>query len=476
MRKRLVNGYIGVMSVGAVACLVFTDWASLSSFDRGSAIGLAALIGMGLLSESLAIRMKVGRDAGNSSITFIPLLASVQLFGPAAAMILMPATGAFGEFLVRRKAPIRGVFNVAQWTIATFIGGWAFALLGGTALQPRVGVMSAVPLSGQLIPFMAFGLMFMAVNHIAVSSVVALSQGLRFTEVLSHMLGHSGASRHDLLISPIALAVAFLYLQVGVAGILVVLLPLLFIRHSYLTTSRLREANADLLKALVKAIETRDPYTSGHSLRVAYLARRIAEALGLPRGSVEQIEQAALLHDIGKIESVYSGILMKPAALTAEERGIIESHVTKGEALLRNLSSLPEPLILAVRHHHEKEDGTGYPDGLVGDQIPIGARIIGVCDAVDAMLSDRPYRSALSVPAVMDQLQLHQGSQFCPAVVAALVESDLIEEYADIMRASRDPGALEVALSVVPPRRPGEMSRVGSWRSLGFERAKRQVS
>jgi putative nucleotidyltransferase with HDIG domain len=327
-----------------------------------------------------------------------------------------------------------------------------------------------------LLPFMAFGLVFLAANHVAVSSVVALSQGLRFSEVLSHMLGQSGASRHDIMISPIAIAVAFLYVQVGVVGILVVLLPMLFIRHSYLTTSRLREANADLLKALVKAIETRDPYTSGHSLRVAYLAKRIAEALGLPRGNVEQIEQAALLHDIGKIESIYTGILSKPAGLTTEERAIIQSHVTKGEALLRNLSSLPETLILAVRHHHEKEDGSGYPDGLVSEKIPMGARIIGVCDAVDAMLSDRPYRSALSVPAVVEQLRQNGGTQFCPAVVDAMIGTDLIAEYADIMRASREPEALEVALSVA--RQGSSPNAFGgrAVRSPAFEWSSRQVS
>ncbi|MDP2857811.1 MAG: hypothetical protein Q8P50_07535, partial [Bacillota bacterium] len=269
MNGPIVRAFVAAVFAAAMICLAATDWGALVRLDTGSAIALAALVGMGLLSESLAIRLQVGRDAGNTSITFIPLLASVQLFGPAAAIVLMAVTGAVGEFAVRRKTLIRGVFNLSQWTCATFVGGWAFLALGGTALDAQIGGDAAVGLSGQLVPFMAFGLVFLALNHLAVSSVIALSQGLRFTEVLTQMLGNSGASRNDLLISPIAIAVAFLYVQVGVTGILVVLLPLLFIRHSYLTTSRLREANADLLKALVKAIETRDPYTSGHSLRVS---------------------------------------------------------------------------------------------------------------------------------------------------------------------------------------------------------------
>jgi putative nucleotidyltransferase with HDIG domain len=162
---------------------------------------------------------------------------------------------------------------------------------------------------------------------------------------------------HDILIAPVALAVAFLYVQFGVAGILVVILPMLFIRHSYLTASRLRDANEDLLTALVKAIETRDPYTSGHSQRVSQLSRRIADELGLARRTAEKVETAALLHDIGKIESTYTEILSKPSSLSAEERAVIESHVIIGEQLLRDLSSMPEDVVLAVRHHHEREDG-----------------------------------------------------------------------------------------------------------------------
>jgi putative nucleotidyltransferase with HDIG domain len=351
----------------------------------------------------------------------------------------MALTGAFGEFLIRRKIFHRGVFNVAQWTLAVFVAGLVFEMLGGVALQSQMFTGQETRLPGQLVPFMGFGLVFLALNHAAVSLAIALNQSLRFMEVWAQMLGHSGASLHDVLISPLAIAVAFLYVQLGVAGILVVILPLLFIRHSYWTTSRLREANKDLLKVLVKAIETRDPYTSGHSLRVSHLARRIAEELGLPRGETERIERAALLHDIGKIEAVFTGILAKPESLTPEERAVIQSHAAKGEEVLRNLSSFPEDIILSVRHHHEREDGRGYPDGLEGPAIPLGAKIISVCDAVDAMLSDRPYRRALSIAAVLEQLRLHAGTQFDERVVRALVDGGLINEYADFMRANRVP-------------------------------------
>jgi putative nucleotidyltransferase with HDIG domain len=454
MQSRVLRLYIGAMYAAAAAALALTDWSSLIHL-RGPDLGAwAVLLCMGVLSESLAIRLDVGKKSGNSSITFIPLLASVQLFGPASAVVLMAATGAFGEFVVRRKEPLRATFNVAQWTIAASVAGWVFTLAHGTAYavaaHPIVNLRDAV----QFGPFIAFGVVFLVLNHAAVALVIALSQQLRFLEVFPDALGHSGGSLQDLLISPIAIAVAFLYVELSVAGIFIVLLPLLFIRQAYARMLQLRDANRDLLSALIKAIEIRDPYTSGHSLRVSLFARKIAELLSLPRAAVGRIEQAALLHDIGKVEAVYMGILMKPAALSVEERAIIESHVTKGEELLRNLSSVPEEVIRAVKHHHEREDGRGYPDGLSGSAIPIGAKIIAVCDAVDAMLSDRPYRSALGIPAVRQQLQEHAGSQFDPAIVRALLASDLLGEYADMMRASRhDEGATVVPLAPTAPWR-----------------------
>ncbi len=342
MRSRLVHLYVAATCAASLVALALTDWTALAHLGSSSLLGFLALLVMALLSESLAVRLNVGETAGNSSVTFIPLLASVQLFGPPAAISLMLVTGAFGEFIVRRKVFERGIFNVAQWTLAASIGGWVFGLSGGRPLEPLLDSAVAVELSSQLIPFMLFGLVLLVFNHAAVSLAIALSQNLRFREVWMQMFQSSGASLHDMLVSPIAIAVAFLYVQWGVWGVLVVLLPLLFVRRAYLISSDLKAANTALLKALIKAIETRDPYTSGHSVRVSHLAKRIAEAMGLTRRQVADVETAALLHDIGKIEATYTAILSKPDALSQDERAVIQSHVTKGEELLRNLSSFPD--------------------------------------------------------------------------------------------------------------------------------------
>jgi putative nucleotidyltransferase with HDIG domain len=431
MNQRRVHIYVAAICVLALALLVTTDWTEVTSLPRSSLFGLAGLIGIALLSESLAIGLSVG--GGKSAITFLPLLASIQLFGPVGGIVLIVPTMAFVEFIVRRKGVVRGTFNVAQALVATTMAGAAFEVTGGMALE---GLEDPV-IGTQLGPFIVCGLVFLAVNHAAVSMAITLSQGLPFRKVWHQVLSNSGGQLNDILISPIALAVAFLYVQFGIGGILVILLPMLFIRYSYLTTSKLRESNEDLLTALVKAIETRDPYTSGHSQRVSLLAGQIAEEVGLNRMTVERVKMAALLHDIGKIEAAYSDILRKPDALTPSERAIIESHVTKGEQLLRELSSVPEEVIKAVRHHHEREDGTGYPDRLVGSDIPIGAKIIVVCDSVDAMLSDRPYRRALPLTVVLDQLSEHAGTQFDAQLIKILLESDIFAGYAETMRVHR---------------------------------------
>jgi len=447
MNERRLRIYIGSMYLSATVAVLLTDWSSLAGLPRAALLGWLGLIVVGVLSEGLAIGLSVGAASSTSSITFLPLLAAVQLFGPAAAIVLVSVTQVFGELFVRRKPISRVAFNVSQAVVGTALGGAVFLLLGGIPLQ-ATEVVATPTITQQLGPFIAFGLIFLAVNHAAVAMAITLSQGLPFQRVWGLVVSNSGGSLNDILIAPIALAVAFLYVQFGIGGILVVLLPMLFIRYSYLTTSQLRESNADLLTALVKAIETRDPYTSGHSLRVSQMAQQIAEQMGLSRIAVEHVRQAALLHDIGKIEAVYTDILRKPDQLTPHEREVIQSHVTKGEQLLRDLSSVPEDVVRAVRHHHEREDGKGYPDGLLGDEIPIGAKIIVACDAVDAMLSDRPYRKALPLRVVLEQLEQHRGQQFDHRVVKALVSSDILAEYAEMMRAAR---AALVAEEVEPP-------------------------
>jgi putative nucleotidyltransferase with HDIG domain len=340
--------------------------------------------------------------------------------------------------------------------VSTIVAGWVFKEFGGVPYH-----VPGVKLGEIIRPFVGFTLTFLALNHGAVALAISLSQGERFIKVLSAVLGPTGTNLlYDLLVSPLALGVAILYQRVEAFGLVVSLLPLLFVRGSYLTSLRLQQANRDLLKALVMAIETRDPYTSGHSLRVQALAKRIAVALGLSGRRAEAISTAALLHDVGKIDAVYSEILRKPDSLSAEERRVIESHVTKGVELLTSLSSFPGEVVSAVRHHHEREDGKGYPDGLRGEAIPLGAKIIKVCDAIDAMLSDRPYRSALSLPQVKEQLITYAGIQFDPDVVRCVVRSTVLEDHQEDVASWQDPGSAAVGVDSLDPSSENPFSSI----------------
>jgi CRISPR-associated endonuclease Cas3-HD len=211
---------------------------------------------------------------------------------------------------------------------------------------------------------------------------------------------------------------------------------------------RLVAANNDLLTVLAKTIETRDPYTSGHSSRVAALATVLAQAAGLSLRQIDIVETAARLHDVGKIDPAFASVIGKPFALTAEEHELIKRHSTVGADLLSSLATVKQEVILAVRHHHERYDGLGYPAGLSGQDIPIAARIIMMADSIDAMLSDRPYRNALSVEEVREELLRCSGSQFDPGLVSRVISNDTLERAAKL--------ATEAAREA-PIRRPAEV-------------------
>ncbi|HLA81642.1 MAG TPA: HD-GYP domain-containing protein, partial [Thermoleophilia bacterium] len=177
------------------------------------------------------------------------------------------------------------------------------------------------------------------------------------------------------------------------------------------------------LAMMVKAIEARDPYTSGHSRRVCGLSRAIATDLGLPPEQIEDIENAALLHDVGKIHAEFAPLLMKEGKLTDEEWTVMKTHSAKSAELVSLFSRFQGYVVACVRHHHERWDGRGYPDGVSGDAIPLGARIITIADTIDAMTTNRPYRNALPIEVVLSELNKGRSTQFDESLVELTVNS-----------------------------------------------------
>ena len=173
--------------------------------------------------------------------------------------------------------------------------------------------------------------------------------------------------------------------------------------------------NLSVLKALIHILEAKDHYTRGHSMRVAEYTVRLAVGMGLDRYMVEKLHLAAVLHDLGKI-AVPGEILNKAGPLGSEEFALIKQHPDLGVKILQALAPAGELLPL-VRHHHERYDGSGYPAGLKGESIPLGARIIALADSFDAMTSDRVYRPALPVDAALAEIKRMSGTQFAPELV-----------------------------------------------------------
>jgi putative nucleotidyltransferase with HDIG domain len=224
---------------------------------------------------------------------------------------------------------------------------------------------------------------------------------------------------------PFIYAFGAVYLTWGVIGALALALPLLGVRQLYKANWQLERINHELLELMVAAIEARDPYTSGHSRRVSRNARVVARSIGLPAKQVERVGVAALLHDVGKIHEIFAPILRKPDRLSPDERVIMETHPVKSAELVQNVSTLKD-IVPAVRHHHENWDGSGYPDGLAEEEIPLFARIIMVCDTIDAMTTDRPYRKAMTEDDVRRELLRMRGRQFDPALCDALLSGNTL--------------------------------------------------
>jgi putative nucleotidyltransferase with HDIG domain len=180
----------------------------------------------------------------------------------------------------------------------------------------------------------------------------------------------------------------------------------------------LRERSTAAMESLSATVDARDAYTAGHSRRVQQLALAIGRELGLSQAELDLLGHAALFHDIGKL-AIPDAILLKPASLTTEEWALMKRHAEEGARIIDRLGFLGDA-VPAIRHHHERFDGTGYPDELTGEEIPLGARIIHVADALDSMLTTRIYRAARPPVEALSELKRASGSQFCPRCVAAL--------------------------------------------------------
>jgi len=389
---------------------------------------------IGTLLESLNTQMRV---AAKGSTSFLMYLAGVLLFGGFWGAVLAAVSTLLGE-IARSNPPIKVIFNVSQRILAVSVATIVYHELGGSLppayLAPSVSLASTA-VQRDLGLFFILVSVYFIINSAAVNAAVVLSSGRAFREVWN--LNTRGILVWDLSVSVVGILIAWLYsrfdLWVGFGsfGLILVVVPIVAVRHVYGLYHQLEHSGQELLQVMVKAIEARDPYTSGHSLRVAEMSRALAVELGLSAREIEQVETAALLHDVGKIHEEFAPLLRKEGRLTDEETALMQTHSAKSAALVGIISKFHGFIQDSVRHHHERWDGQGYPDGVSGKQIPLGARIILIADTIDAMTTDRPYRKRLPLETVIAELQKCKGSQFDSELVEVVVASVAVRRLID---------------------------------------------
>jgi len=392
-----------------------------------SGMGLAAmLVALGLGAELLSFDQS--KDSAGSAAV-IPFAAAVLVAPAAATVALIIAAEIIGQGLHRRTF-IKAVFNLAQHTlgfsVAILVLHWtgapAFVALEGSSFLECVKLL--------LMPTVLLVASVQFVNNLFVSAAISISSGRPFLPLWT---SHLRLGATNVLVNVVVtFYVTWLCVNLGIFGTAGMVIPIVLVRQLYRTTVELTNVTEELLELMVAAIEARDAYTSGHSRRVALASEIIAKAVGLTPAEVERVSVAALLHDVGKIDERFGPILAKEGRLTPEEWEIMKQHPIRGSQLVGLLSSLKD-IVAPVRHHHENWDGTGYPDGLRGEQIPMASRIIMFADTLDAITTDRPYRKALGIEEARAEFLRFRSKQFdptiCDRVVSAPVWADLYDTF-----------------------------------------------
>jgi HD domain-containing protein/MASE9 protein len=414
-----------------VAC-VTTAAMGLALIARNTAVpfpgwwAFGSFVAIAFVLETLNNQLRVH---AKGSTSFIMHISAGLLFGGFWSGLIAGLSTFLGQ-LVRGNHSIKVVFNVSQRIVSVVAATLVYTLLGGrlppSYLSPGVTLSSDV-LQRDLGLFFLFASTYFVVNTVLVGLVVSISSERSFREVWS--LNTRGVLGYDLGASLISLLVAWLYSFVqrwvgfGSIGLIGVILPVVAVRHVYGLYYQLQDSGQELLQLMVKAIEARDPYTSGHSVRVSQLSRAIAVELGLSAREIEQVETAALLHDVGKIHEEFAPLLRKEGRLTDEETALMQTHSTRSAELVGIISKFRGFIQDSVRHHHERWDGQGYPSGISGASIPLASRIILISDTIDAMTTDRPYRKRLPLDTVVAELQKCRGTQFDPELVNVAIGS-----------------------------------------------------
>jgi hypothetical protein len=302
------------------------------------------------------------------------------------------------------------------------------AIVGGLVLYLFRGT-GEIPLL-ELVATLLGTLTYFVLNLVLVSLIVLLRSGLSIREFFTRA-ETANMWANLLTLAPLGWLMARMYELPGGGAWTTLLfgLPILTTRVAYQRFVEMREMFTQTIGALAEAVDKRDPFTSKHSQRVRSISVDIGRQMRVSAGELEALEWGGLLHDVGKI-GVPDSILLKQGKLTREERITMNAHPVLGAQIIGPVDRLA-PELPVIRHHHEWYNGSGYPDRLMGDEIPRLARILHVADAFEAMTADRPYRKALSIEQALAELRKFAGVQFDPEIVDAFVKTSWADDVGD---------------------------------------------
>jgi putative nucleotidyltransferase with HDIG domain len=431
-RPALIPYYVGGLVLAAIAATAFSNFGRIT--DKPLVFGL--LVALTLSLDMVRIELF---ERGNISPATVPAIVLGCLYGPAGP-ICAEAAILLGRAVRRTPSPLKQLFDFGLLALS----GAAAAMVFEAVSIEKVGALIAVSV--------AAGGVYYLVNSWLVAMVWGLDEGI--SPLAAWRERAAWLWMHNLAAGAMAGTFVAAERTLGGSAFVIFGVPLLLVwatQKQYLQRSRtsveaLRVSHHDLeaaneqlrvalsenenllertkraylstITSLARTIEAKDPYTGGHTERVAEYALMLARQLGFDEEELHAVEVGAVIHDIGKI-GIPDRILLKPGRLDSDEFAEMRRHPEISSYILDELE-LPPIVRDMARNHHERYDGKGYPDGLSGDEIPLAARILTVADAFDAMTSDRPYRRALSQEVAAAEIRRNVGSQFCPQVVAAL--------------------------------------------------------
>ena len=379
-------------------------------------LGILFWIALTMASSALGVRLPGGSflDVG-----FAPIVAAMSLGGPVAAG-LVALFGATQSRELRRQVPWYGVVaNHASITGPAVISAYALNMA-----PVRSNII------GDLVATVGAAVLFFSLNILVTAVLVSTRDG---DPVGKLVRADAGAYVNMLALAPVAWLMAQMYL-IAPWSVLLFAVPLYTTRLAYQRFVEVREMFTETVRSLAEAVDKRDTFTSGHSHRVQEIAIDIGKVMKLSESDLEALEWGGLLHDIGK-NGVPDAVLLKQERLTREERTQMNAHPVLGEEIIAPVKRLA-PELPIIRHHHEWFNGSGYPDRLVGDEIPKLARILHVADAFEAMTAARPYRmTPLTCEQALAELRKFGGIQFDPDVVDAFVRTKWARELPDPGRA-----------------------------------------